>query len=49
MTPPPREYFEGPFGDLTFHSSTMPMSQVHVYRLHKGDRTPTHALPVGML
>lgn len=42
-----REYFEGPFGELTFHSNSMPMSQLHVYRLSKGDKTPTTALPVG--
>lgn len=44
-----REYFEGPFGELTFHSSSLPMSQLHVYRLSKGDKTPTTALPVGVL
>lgn len=42
-----REYFYGQKGDLQPHSSTVPFSQLHVYRVGGGPRAPSSALPIG--
>jgi hypothetical protein len=42
-----REYFYGPTGDLSPHSTLIDFADVSIYRIGGGPRAPSSALPIG--
>jgi hypothetical protein len=44
-----REYFYGVRGDLSPHSQSVRLDELHFFRIGGGPRAPTSALPLGSL
>ena len=42
-----REYFYGPSGDLSPHSTLIDFADISIYRIGGGPRAPSSALPIG--